>query len=429
MSTLRPCLCFVLLLCSASALAQVTVLHCGRLLDVESGELRDQVSVVVKGETIQSVQAGFIAADAGGQVVDLADQVCLPGLMDMHTHLSGQMSKGSYLKEFTTGPAEVALQSTQYAERTLSAGFTTVRDLGDAYNVTVALRDAIKAGIVDGPRIWTAATALATTGGHADPTNNYRPDLMGDPGPKRGVVNGVADAREAVRWRYKTGADLIKITATGGVLSLAKSGRNPQFKLDELEAIVDTAADYGFHVAAHAHGVEGMQRAIQAGVRSIEHGTFMDAETMDMMKEHDTFYVPTILAGVFVAEKAEVDGYFPDIVRPKAAAIGPQIQETFARAYDAGVKIAFGTDTGVSPHGQNAREFALMVEAGMPPLEAIRAATLVAAELLGVEAELGQVQAGFLADVIAVPVNPLEDITALQEVSFVMKGGAVYKRP
>lgn len=413
----------------ATTCQAATVLHCGRLVDTEAGEIREQVSVLVEGNRIQSVQPGFVAPPADGAVVDLADLTCLPGLMDMHTHLSGQMSPKAYLEEFTKGPTEIAFDAALYARRTLEAGFTTVRDVGDSFDVTVALRDAIDKGKLPGPRIWTAAKSLATTGGHADPTNNYRPDLMGDPGPKQGVVNGEASAREAVRWRYKTGADLIKITATGGVLSLAKSGRNPQFTDEELRAIVDTAADYDMHVAAHAHGDEGMQRAVKAGVRSIEHGTFMSEETMELMKEHGTFYVPTILAGVFVGEKAEVDGYFPDVVVPKAKAIGPEIRKTFAKAYKAGVRIAFGTDSGVSAHGDNAREFQLMVEGGMPPMEAIQSATVTAAELLGVTDRLGVVKKDMLADIIAVPGNPVEDITKLQDVRFVMKDGEIYKRP
>ncbi|MCE2487401.1 MAG: amidohydrolase family protein, partial [Desulfurellaceae bacterium] len=222
---------------------------------------------------------------------------------------------------------------------------------------------------------------------------------------------------------------LIKITATGGVLSVAKSGHNPQFSEEEIRAVVETAKDYGFSVAAHAHGAEGMKRAIRAGVDSIEHGSLMDEEVMALMKQHGTYYVPTIIAGKWVAEKADQEGFFPDAVRPKAAAIGPKIQATFARAYKSGVKIAFGTDSGVSPHGQNAKEFAYMVEAGMPPLEAIRSATLEAARLLGQEDRLGTLEAGKLADVVAVPDDPSRDITSLQRVSFVMKDGLMYKRP
>jgi imidazolonepropionase-like amidohydrolase len=347
--------------------------------------------------------------------------------MDMHVHLDGQMSRNGYLKEFTSNEADLALTAADYARKTLTAGFTTVRNPGDSYNVTVALRAAIEDGRAVGPRIFTSAKSIATTGGHADPTSGYRADLMGDPGPEMGVINGVEDARKAVRQRYKDGADFIKITATGGVLSLAKNGQNPQFTEAELGAIVATANDYGMHVAAHCHGAEGMKRAVLAGVRSIEHGTFMTDEIMDLMKDRGTYYVPTISAGRFVAEKSAEDGYFPEIVRPKAASVGPQIQETFARAYRAGVTIAFGTDAGVSPHGDNALEFAYMVDAGMPPMEAIRSATLTTAELLGMERELGSLAEGKIADIIAVAGDPLEDIATLMNVRFVMKEGRVFR--
>jgi imidazolonepropionase-like amidohydrolase len=302
-----------------------------------------------------------------------------------------------------------------------------VRNLGDSYNETVALRKAIDAGLTIGPRIFTAAKSIATTGGHADPTNGTNKRIMGDLGPMDGVINGVDEARKAVRQRYKDGADLIKITATGGVLSVAKNGQNPQFMTDELEAIVNTAKDYGMTVAVHAHGIEGMQRAIKAGVSSIEHGTFMDKETITLMKQYGTYYVPTILAGNFVAEKAKIDGYFPALVRPKAAAIGPLIQKTFERAHKAGVKIAFGTDSGVSAHGDNAIEFALMVEAGMKPIDTIISATANTADLLQISDQLGTISSGKKADIVAVIGDPLEDINLLQDIDFVMKSGVVYK--
>jgi imidazolonepropionase-like amidohydrolase len=338
------------------------------------------------------------------------------------------MSHDSYIRRFQTNPADYALNAAHYGEKTLLAGFTTVRNPGDAYNSTIALRNAIDRGMAVGPRIFTAGKALATTGGHADPTNGHRADIMGDPGPAAGVVNSPADARKAVRQRYKDGADFIKITATGGVLSLAKSGMNPQFTDEEVAAIVSAANDYGMHVAAHAHGAEGMLRAVRAGVRSIEHGTFMNDEIIELMKAEGTFYVPTILAGRFVAEKAQEKGYFPDVVRPKAAAVGPQIESTFAKAWKAGVTIAFGTDCGVSPHGANAQEFVYMVEQGMPPMAALQSATMTTARLLGVEDELGSIAAGKLADIIAVTGDPIEDISLLSLVDFVMKDGVIYKK-
>ena len=409
------------------------VIICERLLDPAAGELLENRGILVEGDRIVRVGAAEEALDwledTDGVVYREIGGTCLPGLMDMHVHLDGQMSRDNYIEGFQLNEADYALNAAFYAKKTLMAGFTTVRNPGDAYNVTIALREAIEEGRAVGPRIFSAGGSLATTGGHADPTNGHRADIMGEPGPAQGVINGVADAREAVRQRYKEGADFIKITATGGVLSLAKSGENPQFQVDELEAVVQTANDYGMHVAAHAHGAEGMKRAVEAGVRSIEHGTFMTDEVMTLMKEHGTWYVPTLLAGDFVAEKAEEQGYFPEVVVPKARSVGPQIQDTFARAHRAGVKIAFGTDSGVSAHGDNAQEFALMVEAGMSPAEAIRSATVSTAELLGMSDRLGRIEAGYIADLVAVPGNPLEDITALQRVHFVMKDGVVYASP
>ena len=272
----------------------------------------------------------------------------MPGLMDMHTHLMMQHHKDVYSDQFFMNEADFALRSTVYAKRTLLAGFTTVRDLGDNGTNSVSLRKAISEGWIIGPRIFTAGKSLATTGGHADPTNGTKGQFKRDAGPVDGVVNGVEDARKAVRQRYKDGADLIKLTATGGVLSLATNGQNPQFTEEELDTIVEIARDYGMTVAVHAHGSEGMKRAVLAGVDSIEHGTFMTQEIMDLMKERGTYLVPTLTAGDWVARKAEEDDYFPAVVRPKAASIGPIIMRTFADAHAAGVKIAFGTDSGVS---------------------------------------------------------------------------------
>jgi imidazolonepropionase-like amidohydrolase len=403
-----------------------TLIHAGSLIDGRADRATGPATIVVEDGRITAVERGHRAPGAQDELIDLSSSTVLPGLMDMHTHLSHELGPDSYIVRFTHDVPRITLQSTVYARRTLEAGFTTVRDLGDRHNVSVALRDAIARGDVVGPRIFTAGKSIATTGGHADPTSGWASHLAGDPGPLEGVINGVAEARKAVRQRYKDGADLIKVTATGGVLSLAASGENPQFAPDELEAIVTTARDYGFHVAAHAHGAEGMKRAVRAGVHSIEHGTYMDDETIRLMKQHGTWYVPTIFAGRFVAEKAAEPDYFPEIVRPKAAAIGPQIQETFARAHRAGVKIVFGTDCGVGPHGENAREFAYMVEAGMSPMDAIRSATSVAAGFLGIEDRLGTIEAGRLADIIAVEGDPLADIRRLQAVHFVMKEGVVY---
>ena len=406
-----------------------TLIHAGKVFTGTSNSLQENVTIVVEDNKIKAVKKGFAEAQEGDTVIDLKTSTVMPGLMDMHVHLSSQHGgPQTYLERFSLNEADYALRAANYAKITLDSGFTTVRNLGDGYNETVALRNAISKGYATGPRIYTVAKSIATTGGHADPSNGLSHLLRPDVGPKQGVVNGEAEAREAVRTRYQDGADLIKITATGGVLSVAKSGQNPQFMTDELEAIVETAKDYGMTVAVHAHGKEGMKRAIEAGVDSIEHGTYMDDEIRTLMKKHGTYYVPTILAGKFVADKAKIDGFFPELVRPKAAAIGPLIQNTFEQAHKAGVKIAFGTDSGVSAHGDNAQEFSLMIEAGMKPADALLSATVNSASLLGISDILGTLEEGKLADIVAVKGNPLDDISLMESVSFVMKDGVVYKQ-
>ncbi len=419
----------LLLLCLVSAAAADQVIHAGSVIDGSSDAALGPHTLRIRGDRIVSITPGLEAPGAADSLIDLTEFTVMPGLMDMHVHLTGEYSPASRMEGLTLEVADVAYRSVGYARATLEAGFTTVRNLGDRDNITIALRDAIDDGYIVGPRIFSAGKSLGTTGGHADPSNGVKAALEGNPGPLEGVLNGPAEAARAVRQRYKDGADLIKVTATGGVLSVARNGQNPQFTDAELAAVVAVAGDYGFHVAAHAHGAEGMKRAIRAGVRSIEHGTFMDDEAARLMKKHGTYYVPTIMAGEFVAEKAREDGYFPELVRPKAQAVGPQIKDTFAMAYRKGVKIAFGTDSGVSPHGRNAEEFRHMVEAGMPPMAAIQSATRTAAELLGVDDELGTLEAGKLADIVAVAGNPVEEIGALSNIVFVMKAGTVYRQP
>ena len=415
-----------LLLITGTASAD-TLIHAGRLIDVDAGRAYNDRTIRISGNTIAGVESGFTRPRDSDTLIDLSQSTVMPGLMDTHVHLNGQYSANSNLNRFVLNEADYAFDAAKHARITLNAGFTVVRNVGDAFNVTIALRKAIAAGDVPGPMIFSAAKGLASTGGHGDPTNGWAAHFGADPSPKDGVVNSVEDARRAVRQRYKDGADWIKITATGGVLSVAKNGQNPQFTMEELEAIVDTAADYGLRVAAHAHGTEGMKRAVLAGVASIEHGTYMSEEVMDLMIERGTYLVPTIMAGDWVAEKAAIDGFFPELVRPKAAAIGPIIADTFAKAYRRGVPIVFGTDTGVSAHGDNAQEFALMVTGGMPEMEAIQSATIVAADFLDIGDTHGRISEGYQADIVAVRGNPLEDITLLQNVSFVMKGGVVYK--
>ena len=408
-------------------MAQQTYIHAGKLIDTKNSKVLEERTIIVEANKISSVEKGFKKPSIDSiQVIDLRNKTVLPGLTDMHVHMEGESSPGEYLESFTNNPADNAFNSVGFAEKTLMAGFTTVRDLGGS-GINISLRNAINKGKIAGPRIFTAGKSLATTGGHADPTNGVNAELMGNPGPKDGVVNSLEDARKAVRQRYKNGADLIKITATGGVLSVAKSSSNPQFFTEEIEEIVKTAKDYGFHVAAHAHGDEGMQRAVRAGVKTIEHGTLMSEETMDLMKQMNAYLVPTITAGKEVTENAQIEGYYPELVVPKAQEIGPKIQNTFAKAYKRGVPILFGTDAGVFKHGENAREFEYMTEAGMPVMDAIISATITPAKVLNMETESGQIAPGFYADIIAVNEDPTQNVSTLKEVVFVMKEGKVYK--
>jgi len=409
------------------AVAQKTYIHCGSLVDAVSNTAASNKTIVVENNKIIEVKDGYSTPGAGDLLIDLKTKTVMPGLMDMHVHVEMQTKRGASAERFARQPQDVALLSVNYVYTTLMAGFTTVRDLGGS-GVNLSLRNAINNGTTVGPRIYTAGKSIATTGGHGDGTNGLKREYSGDPGPIDGVVNGADECRKAVRQRYKDGADLIKITATGGVLSQANDGSGAQFTEEEIGAIVETAKDYGFKVAAHAHGAEGMKRAIRAGVTSIEHGTFMDDEAIGLFKKYGTWLVPTIIAGKSTADSAKIPGYYSDIVTPKALATGPKIQATFAKAYKAGVKIAFGTDAGVFMHGKNYIEFQYMTEAGMPAMAAIKSATISAATLLGVENMLGTIEKDKLADIIAVDGDPLKDITAMGKVVFVMKDGKIYKQ-
>ena len=402
------------------------LIHAGNLIDVETGKIESRKSIVIKNSLIASVSDGYINKSDFQEYYDLKGSYVLPGLMDAHVHLAQEYVPKAE-RDLKVEPEFNAIFAAANAIKTLNAGFTTVRNVGDGGMETISLRNAINKGIVPGPRILTSGKTIATTGGHGDPTNGLPTDLYEPPTPEEGVVDSFEDIKKAVRQRYKDGTDGIKITATGGVLSVAKSGENPQFTNNELEALISIAKDYGLWVAAHAHGKEGMLRAVNAGVTSIEHGTFMDEEVMDAMKKNGTYYVPTILAGEWVAEKSKIDNFFPELVRPKAAKIGPQILDTFTKAHKYGVKIAFGTDSGVSAHGDNWQEFALMVKGGMSPLETIQSATLETAKLFRLENEIGKIRTGFSADIIALRDNPLENIESLKDISFVMKEGTRYK--
>ena len=363
------------------------------------------------------------------QVIDLGDVTLLPGFIDAHTHLSMQMSDNwaqDQVDELRRHPAEQAYYAGTYARRTLEAGFTTVRDLGAGMDfVDVSLRNAISAGLLPGPRMVVAVHALGATGGHAD-MDPYPTDRVIPPGVPEGICNGADNCRAAVRFQAKAGADVIKVMASGGVLSLTDSVDAPQLTLEELTAVVDEAHRLGKKVATHCHGDTAAKAAIAAGVDSLEHGSFLKPDTLAQMKAKGVYLVPTLLAAEWTGGKLDK---FPPSIAEKAKAALQARSQMFRDALKAGVRIGFGTDSGVSPHGLNAREFALMVSLGMTPAAALRAATSVDAVLLGLSAKLGTLEVGKLADVIAVPGNPLSDIHVTERVLFVMKDGVVVKRP
>ena len=418
----------LLLLSVLTASAQDTYIHAGKIYDTNSGKLSSEKTIIISDNVIKSIENGYKEASEDDiKIYDLKSKVVLPGLIDFHVHMESQSGgQDRYVRRFQDNKADVAFRSSVIAKKTLMSGFTSVRDVGGS-GVNISLRNAINNGVIPGPRIFTSGKTIATTGGHGDRTNGFRDDLVDDPGPEQGVVNSIADARKAVRYRYKNGADLIKITATGGVMSLAKNGQNPQFTEEVIREIVKTADDYGMHVAAHAHGDEGMFRAINAGVTTIEHGSIMADRTMRLMKEKQTYLVPTISAGEHVAKMAKIPGYYPEIIIPKALEVGVQNKATTKKAYKMGVPIAFGTDAGVFPHGDNAGEFVYMKEIGIPAEYSLNSATITNAKLLNMENLLGQLKEGFYADIIAVDESPLENIATLENVVFVMKDGKVYK--
>lgn len=407
-------------------IGQKTYLHVGKLFDSEKGVVTEEKTIIIDNNIIESVESGFIEVSTDDKLIDLKDKTVYPGFIDMHVHIESQSNPSTYLQRFQLNPADIAFNSSVFAKRTLEAGFTTVRDVGGT-GVNVSLRNAINKGKVVGPRLFTSEKIIGTTGGHADPTNGYRHDLQGDPGPKSGIINSIDDAKKAVRQRYKNGADWIKITATGGVISEAKSGQNPQLTEEEIKAVVDTARDYGMKVAAHAHGDEGMARAVRAGVKTIEHGTLMSEATMDLMIEYGAYLVPTITAGKAVALNATKPGYYPAVIVPKALLIGDQIQKTFGIAYKRGVPISFGTDAGIFDHGENGKEFAFMEEVGMPAHEVLQSATITNAKILEMEDKIGKIKSGYYADIVGSDENALENIATLEKISFVMKDGKVYK--
>ncbi len=425
MRALRYIVTITLVVVTNHVFAQRTLIHCGTLIDGKNDAV-SQVTIVLEGNVISAINKGFTQAKSGEKVIDLSKKTVMPGWIDLHVHLESETSKDAAVRRYTMNEADVAFMSTIYAKKTLMAGFTSVRDLGGS-GVNISLRNAINQGLVVGPRVFTAGRTIATTGGHGDPTNAARKGLLPEPGPVEGVINSPEDARHAVRQRYKDGSDLIKITATGGVLSIARDASGPQFNDEELKAIVETAKDYGMHVAVHAIGVEGAKRAVRAGVTTIEHGSLMNDELADLMKQHGTYHIATITAGESISELAKIPGYYHPLVTPKALNIGPQDKAAFALAYKKGVKMAFGTDAGVFPHGENAREFAYMVEAGMSPMETIKTATMTSATILGMADKIGSIEKGKLADIVAVDEDPLTNIKTMVKCTFVMKDGVVYK--
>ncbi len=416
----------ILLFFAAPVFAQKTYIQCGRLIDGNSNKAQTEVTIVVEGKLITDIQKGYTNGGTGDKVIDLKNKTVMPGLIDCHVHLEGQGSKNSLIEGFTLTDADIAYHAAVYAKRTLMAGFTTVRDLGGS-GVNISLRKAIRQGLVDGPRIITAGRAISASGGHMDNSVGFRDDAFNHKmGPDDGVADGRDELVKAVRLQIKRGSDVIKIASTGGVLDLSENGSGAEFTIDEIKAVVETAKDYGLKVACHAHGAEGIRRAILGGVTSIEHGTFMNDEDMELAKKYGTYLVPTIIAGKSVADSAKIPGYFPPVIARKAMEVGTKIQNTFARAYKSGVKIAFGTDAGVYAHGKNYIEFQYMVEAGMPPMEAIKAATTSAADLLGLSDQVGSITKGKSADIVAVDGDPLTDIKTMKNMSFVMKEGKVY---
>ena len=405
------------------ALAQKTIIYCGKLIDPKQLQVQTEMSVIIEGNKVTDVQKGYVTAGSSDKVIDLKSKTVMPGLIDCHVHMDHQTSSNRMLP-FIENPADKAFTAIQYSNITLMSGFTTVRDVGGS--VTISIRNAINKGQIIGPRIFTAGKILSSTGGHGDGTNGLREDLMHIPELNSDVVNGIDECIKMVRQRYKDGADLIKICSTGGVLSLEKDGSGAQFSEEEIRAIVNTAKDYGMKVACHAHGAEGIKRAVRAGVASIEHGTYVDDEAIALMKKMGTYHIPTIIAGKSVADSAKKPGYFPEIIAKKATEVGSTIQTAFAKTYKAGVKIAFGTDAGVYAHGKNWMEFMYMTEAGMPILECIKAATVNAADLLGTT-DIGTLEKGKIADIIAVDGDPTKDVSVMGKVKFVMKDGKVYK--
>ncbi|PHR94473.1 MAG: Xaa-Pro dipeptidase [Robiginitomaculum sp.] len=409
---------------ASTAFAQDTILiHAGTVLAHPGQNPLTRQTITIVDDKITAITSGYTTRD-GVEIIDLKDKFVLPGLIDSHVHLSMEWSPNIRLEGVTKRPGDIAYDALVNGQKTLMAGFTSVQDVGGPEEV-FALRDAINAGKVDGPRIRAAGRAVSPTGGHGD-THGYSAKVL-EVFHSPTICDGPADCRRATRTAIKAGADVVKITATGGVLSNTAAGTEQQFFQDELEAIVQTAAKMGRKVTAHAHGKTGIDSALKAGVKSIEHGTYLDAETTRLFKKNNAVLVPTVLAGMTVVDWAENKDWLPPASKVKALEVGPNMLSMLRLAHENGVTIAFGTDSGVSRHGINAREFGYMVEAGMSEMQAITAATVTASEHIEMGDKIGTIESGKFADIIAVSGNPLTDITELYDVDFVMKGGKVYK--
>lgn len=411
-------------LCAGTASADVTLIHAGKVLAVPGEGYLDRQTIRIEDGMITGIEAGYTRRDRGETVIDLKDSFVLPGLIDSHVHITSERESSRPEAALSRTEADAALNGAGYALKTLKAGFTSVQDVGGPNEAVFSLRDAINAGVVPGPRLRGSGGSVTPTGGHGD-ANGYSPDITAL-FSGFSTCDGPADCRRAVRETVRSGADVIKITATGGVLSNTSAGLGQQFFDDELEAIVATAHSMGRKVTAHAHGKEGIEAALRAGIDSIEHGTYLDEETIALFKENNATLVPTVIAGVTVTGWVDED-WLPEPSRKKAAIVGPQMLDMLARAKAGGVRVAFGTDSGVSKHGENADEFPLMIEAGFTPEEAIRAATVIGSEHIEMSDQIGTIEAGKFADIIAVDEDPLADIEELLDVDFVMKGGVVYK--
>ncbi len=448
MNTLRRCVAATFLaLVSGAALGQpaaappppdrYTLVRCGTLLAVAGQEPLHNATVVIKNDKIDSVIPGLTGPDldnarkAGAKVkeVDLHDSFVLPGLIDCHVHVTTEWDSGRLLRNAVENDCDATARGVGFCRKTIEAGFTTVRDLTAEGNSIFALRAGVERGDFPGPRILCAGKAISITGGHMDPTNGYRSDIWGTPGTDLGVADGADECMKAVRTQIKRGADVIKIAATGGVLSISSAGLAQHFTEAELAAIVKATHAMGRKVAAHAHGTDGINAALRAGIDSIEHASMQDAESIRLFKEKGAYYVPTLLAGHTTSANADIPGYYLPMVAKKAKEVAPMMMKSFTAVHKAGVKIAFGTDSGVSAHGNNAQEFKLMIEGGMTPIETIKAATISAADLLNLSAQIGTIEPGKAADLIAVKGDPLKDVTELQRVQFVMRAGNVFKGP